>query len=88
MTLYPETCKLLNVGKGRVKQAEWDSERIRRLRQHMGLTQSELANELGTRQQTISEWEVGMYQPRGTSTKLLSIIAERAKFKYDPKSTR
>lgn len=69
--------------KSRINKANWDSENIRRLRQHMGLTQSELADELGTRQQTISEWEVGMYQPRGTSTRLLSIIAERANFKYD-----
>ncbi len=66
-----------------MKKPEWDSKRIRRLRQHMRLTQSELAEKLGTRQQTISEWEVGMYQPRGTSNKLLSIIAERAKFKYN-----
>ena len=36
---------------------------------------------------TISEWEVGMYQPRGTSTKLLSIVAERAKFKYSAGTT-
>ena len=70
--------------KSYVNKADWDKESIRRLRQHMGLTQNELADELGTRQQTISEWEVGMYQPRGTSTKLLNIIAERANFKYDP----
>ena len=38
---------------------------------------------MGTRQQTVSEWEVGMYQPRGASVTLLSIIAERAKFKYE-----
>jgi DNA-binding transcriptional regulator YiaG len=37
---------------------------------------------MGTRQQTISEWETGMYKPRGTSTTLLSIIAEQAKFEY------
>jgi len=42
-----------------------------------------MAEELGTRQQTISEWETGMYQPRGASAKLLTIIAERAKFKYE-----
>jgi DNA-binding transcriptional regulator YiaG len=75
------------VGKKQMKKPAWDSIRIRRLRQHMGLTQSELADRLGTRQQTISEWEVGMYQPRGTSNKLLSIIAERAKFKYDAGTT-
>ena len=48
----------------------------------MGLTQGELAAKLGTRQQTISEWETGMYKPRGASSTLLSIIAEQAKFKY------
>ena len=47
------------------------------------MTQSKLAERLGTRQQTISEWETGMYQPRGTSATLLTIIAERANFKYD-----
>jgi len=47
------------------------------------LTQQEMAGELGTRQQTISEWETGIYQPRGASATLLSIVAERAKFKYD-----
>ena len=39
------------------------------------MTQRELAQELGTRQQTISEWELGMYIPRGTSVRLLSMIA-------------
>ncbi len=53
----------------------------------MGLTQRELADRLGTRQQTISEWETGMYQPRGTSTTLLSLIAEQAKFKYEAASS-
>ena len=48
----------------------------------MGLTQRGLADKLGTRQQTISEWENGMYQPRGASATLLSIVAEQAKFKY------
>ena len=42
-----------------------------------------MADQLGTRQQTISEWETGLYQPRGTSATLLSIIAERAKFEYE-----
>jgi len=63
-------------------RAQWDGKHIRALRRHLGLTQRELANQLGTRQQTISEWEKGMYQPRGTSVTLLSVVAERAKFKY------
>ncbi len=61
---------------------DWDSERIRALRRHLGLTQSKMADRLGTRQQTISEWEVGLYQPRGASATLLSVVAERAEFKY------
>ena len=61
---------------------DWDGERIRALRRHLGLTQSQMADSLGTRQQTISEWEVGLYKPRGASATLLSVVAERAEFKY------
>ena len=72
----------------KVSRAQWDSERIQTLRRHLGLTQRELAERLGTRQQTISEWETGMYQPRGASATLLSIIAERAEFKYQAVSSK
>jgi DNA-binding transcriptional regulator YiaG len=68
-----------------MKKQQWDSKRIQALRDHLGLTQRELADKLGTRQQTISEWETGMYRPRGASATLLSIIAERAKFEYEAK---
>ena len=67
----------------KAKRSQWDSEQIQALRRHLGLTQRELADRLGTRQQTISEWETGRYQPRGASSTLLFIIAERAKFEYD-----
>ena len=67
------------------KQIKWDRRHIRALRKHLKLTQAKLAEELGTRQQTISEWETGMYQPRGTSAKLLTIVAERSGFKYETK---
>lgn len=66
----------------KANRSQWDSQHIQALRQHLGLTQQELAEQLGTRQQTISEWEIGMYKPRGASSTLLSIIAERAKFEY------
>jgi len=65
-----------------MNRQQWDNKRIQALRRHLGLTQGELAAKLGTRQQTISEWETGMYKPRGASSTLLSIIAEQAKFKY------
>ena len=69
--------------RGKAKRwRRWDSEQVRALRRHLGLTQRELASQLGTRQQTISEWEKGMYQPRGASSTLLSIVAEQANFEY------
>lgn len=60
----------------------WDSEMIKALRQHMGATQAELAEEIGVRQQTISEWELGLYQPKRAMSKLLTLTAERANFTY------
>lgn len=62
---------------------EWNADTIRALREHLQLTQAQLADALGTRQQTISEWEVGMYKPRGGMARLLSLVAERAKFEYN-----
>jgi len=61
----------------------WDRQNIIALRRHLGITQSEMAAQLGTRQQTISEWEIGMYKPRGMSATLLNIVAERSRFKYN-----
>lgn len=70
-------------GKYNAGKPNWDSRSIKALRQHLGVTQRELADRMGTRQQTISEWELGLYKPRGASSTLLSIIAERAEFKYE-----
>ena len=65
------------------KKKEWDKKRVRALREHLSLTQDQMAKELGTRQQTISEWERGLYRPRGASKTVLTIVAERAGFRYD-----
>ncbi|HLB28331.1 MAG TPA: helix-turn-helix transcriptional regulator [Dehalococcoidales bacterium] len=62
---------------------QWDRQRIRALRRHLGMTQREMADKLSTRQQTISEWELGLYEPRGASSTLLSMVAERADFAYN-----
>ena len=67
----------------RRKKQDWDKQGIRALRRHLGVTQQGLADELGTRQQTVSEWETGMYKPRGASSTLLTIIAESAGFEYE-----
>jgi len=66
----------------REAKAAWDAPAVRALRRHMKLSQDELAAQLGTRQQTVSEWETGRYRPRGASATLLSMIAERAEFEY------
>ncbi len=65
------------------KKKDWSKEEVRALREHLCLTQVQLAKELGTRQQTISEWERGLYKPRGVSNTVLHIVAERTGFKYD-----
>jgi len=88
LNLYPIPCKILGKMAQRRKKIEWDGEHIRALRQHLRLTQAKLADELGTRQQTISEWETGMYKPRGTSATLLTMVAERSGFKYKPNAKK
>ena len=60
----------------------WDAALVKALRQHMELTQSAFAQQLGVRQSTISEWETGVYEPRGASTKILTVVAEQARFPY------
>lgn len=63
---------------------EWDAKRIRALREHMGMTQQQMADELEVRQQTISEWETGVHKPHRSTQKTLSLVAERAGFTYQP----
>ncbi len=60
---------------------DWDAAQVKALRVFLGLTQQMFANELGVRQQTVSEWEKGIYRPRGATVTLLNIIAEDAGFK-------
>ncbi|MEJ2746360.1 MAG: helix-turn-helix transcriptional regulator [Anaerolineae bacterium] len=60
----------------------WNGELVKGLRRHLGFSQGELADELGVRQQTISEWERGIYEPSRATSKYLSLVAERAGFTY------
>ena len=64
------------------KRRQWDSARVKALRAFLGMTQQTFANELGIRQQTVSEWEKGLYRPRGATVTLLNLVAERAGFKH------
>ena len=56
----------------------WDADSVRALRDQLGMSQRQLAEELGVRQQTVSEWETGVYRPRGASARMLRHVAERA----------
>lgn len=56
----------------------WDGGLIKTVRNDLGMTQTELADELSIRQQTVSEWETGMYKPTRAMSKLLTIVVERA----------
>ena len=67
---------------------EWQAESIRALRSHLGQSQAALARELGIRQQTVSEWETGMYKPRGASVTILTLLAVSSGFQFDLPAAR
>jgi DNA-binding transcriptional regulator YiaG len=58
----------------------WDGNMVRALRAHMDLSQQELAETMGVRQQTVSEWENGIYTPTRSRSKHLSMVAEGSGF--------
>jgi DNA-binding transcriptional regulator YiaG len=60
----------------RPRPAEWTAESVAALRARLGLSQAALAGEIGVRQQTVSEWETGRYEPRGATARMLSLLAE------------
>ncbi len=60
----------------------WGAEAVAGLRYDLGLSQHEFSRILGVRQQTVSEWETSQYRPRGASERLLTVVAERAEFRY------
>jgi transcriptional regulator with XRE-family HTH domain len=50
----------------------WDKDSVKNLRSSLKLTQNEFADLLGCRQQTVSEWEQGLYTPANAYGKLLT----------------
>ena len=56
----------------------WDADAVRELRSRMRLTQQQMARRLGIRQQTVSEWETGLYAPKGASVTLLRMVSEES----------
>ncbi len=66
----------------KAKGRQWNSDAVKELRRRLGVTQSQLARRLGVRQQTVSEWETGLYAPRGASVTLLRMVSEEAGPEY------
>jgi DNA-binding transcriptional regulator YiaG len=60
----------------------WDGALVRALREHLGISQVEFSEILGVRQQTVSEWETGIYQPTRGRSKHLTMVAEGAGFNF------
>ena len=63
-----------------VRAMNWNMHTIKNLRKFLGKSQVEFSQELGVRQQTISEWETGVYEPRGGSITLLNLISTEIGF--------
>ncbi|MFN8639333.1 MAG: hypothetical protein U0360_07715 [Dehalococcoidia bacterium] len=59
---------------------DWEAAEVHRLRHYLGDTQAEFAYRLGTRQQTVSEWETGSSRPRRMARRLLHLVAEERGF--------
>ena len=60
----------------------WNSESIKELRKSLDISQSAFSKKLGIRQQTVSEWETGVYSPRGGSITLLDMVAKEVQGDY------
>jgi DNA-binding transcriptional regulator YiaG len=52
---------------------------IVKLREALGLTQRQLAEQLGAQQATVARWETGRNEPRGANLKLLLELEKKAK---------
>ncbi|KQS86956.1 helix-turn-helix domain-containing protein [Rhizobium sp. Leaf383] len=53
-------------------EAELD---VKKLRDKLGMTQAQLASEVGVDQSTVSLWETRQSKPRGPALKVLTIIS-------------
>jgi putative transcriptional regulator len=56
---------------------DYDSERIRALRDHLQLSQAVLAAVLNTSLSTVRKWELGEKHPGGPSLKLLDLLERK-----------
>jgi len=70
------------------RRPSWSPDKIKELRDFTGWTQQDLANRMGVRQQTVSEWETGLHTPRYSTSKHLNLIAKDVQFPYQVEDKR
>lgn len=70
------------------RRPSWSSDKIKELRDYTGWTQQDLADRMGVRQQTVSEWETGLHTPRYSTSKHLNLIAKDVRFPYQVEDKR
>ena len=56
---------------------DYDSKKIRELREHLQLSQAVLASILNTSLSTVRKWEIGEKHPSGPSLKLLDLLERK-----------
>ncbi len=61
-------------------EIRWDADMIRAFRAYLGVNQAQMADMLGVRQQTVSEWETSAYTPTRSRSKFLTMVAEQRGF--------
>jgi predicted DNA-binding protein (UPF0251 family) len=61
-------------------EIRWDAGMVRAFRAYLGVNQAEMAEMLGVRQQTVSEWETAAYTPTRSRSKYLTLVAEQRGF--------
>lgn len=66
----------------RVKIKIWDKDTVKQLRANFNISQELFAAIIGTRQQTISEWEKGMYKPHNAYIRVLDAAEDELKELY------
>jgi DNA-binding transcriptional regulator YiaG len=52
----------------------WSPERIKQLREKLGVTQKELGEKLGVHVITVTRWETGACEPSGLAAKMLDTL--------------
>lgn len=60
-----------------MEKHKWNAESIKNLRSKYNLKQAQIAEELGCRSQTVSEWEMGKYAPKNAYIKLLDMFEKK-----------